>query len=200
QFLRVDDWDRLIDDVAALLRRIDPTIDDAVIEHIVSLMKNPATRQQMQSAAAKDWNLWVGTWNNVRLRHGASREFAYPMNLPWGGQADASAKLIYQSQGENEANLHRIQLQSVYSGPEFREALLSSMETLLPPGERDADRIAEMRGSIGECSLAFDAVAITDPATLMPMMITSTKVIRIDRPDGDGEEQTEKRKYSFVWE
>lgn len=194
EFLRIDDWDRMIGEAMTLFRQLSPATDEAAIEHATALMKDPATRQQLLATSARDWNLWVGTWNNVRVRPGESTAFAYPMSLPWGGELAATAELTCLPHAEADTGPHQIQLRTSCTGPAFREALLRTLEAAVPPEKRSAGKSAEMRAAIGECSLSFDAVALTDPETLMPVMITSTRVITIGK-----QEKVEKRKYRFVW-
>jgi len=199
QFLRVDSWDNVVDQVGAVLREIDPSMDDAVLEHLTGLMERPDTRQSMQASAARDWSLWVTAWNGHRLRRGIPREFDYSMALLLGGQAQAHASLTYLPPSPENPELHQVRLRTECTGSEFREAMLKTLESSLPADERTDGKRAEMRAAIGQCSLITETVAVTDPATLMPSTVVSTRTTRIESNQGDAQVKIEVRKYTFDW-
>lgn len=199
QFLRVDNWDNMVDQVSAVLRKIDPSMNDALLEHVTGLMKHPDTRQSMQANAVKEWGLWVTAWNGQRLRRGTPREFDYSMALPLGGQAQAHATLTYLPPGPENPKLHQVRVRTECTGSDFREAMLKAIESLLPTGERTDGKRAEIRAAIGQCSLITETVAVTDPATLMPSTVVSTRTTRIESNQGDGQVKIEIRKYTFDW-
>jgi hypothetical protein len=200
QFLRIDDWDQMIDRVGEFLQQMDSTMDESAFEYFKALLKDPANRKQIQSASARDWLLWVGSWKGVQLDRGESRQFPYLMNMPWGGEVSAEAIVTYLPPDERDPNAHRLRLRTVCTGPGFRQALMSSLEKMLPPDQRTANDIAEMRASIGDCSLEFNAEVTTDPVTLIPALVTYTKITKIGNSEGPGVERIEKKKYTFTWE
>jgi len=202
KFVRFHEWERMIDGLEDFFHQMDPTMDEEVIEHIVSMMKNPATLEQMQAASAQDWSLWVGSWVNAQLCRGESRQFTVATEMPWGGETDASAELTYLPEDSNNPDTHRLQFKRVSSGPKMREALIESMKKLIPPDQLNEDKIAEMQASIGDCYLSFEATVTTDPSTLMPSTISSSKIIKISNPKDrtGGEQQIDNREYTFTWE
>lgn len=190
EFVQADGIDEMVERVAGLLAATRGEEGEKEAERLAEAMKRPETRELLSAAVANYWNAWVGAWLGWDVPSGESA--AVDTSLPFGGvEIPARLAVTHHGDAAGEEGCLRLSQRTVAEGPEVAKAV--------------AHVVARMAGEAaneepGDVSVVNEVEIVTDPKTLCPRSVRTSKVIRLT-PEGATEprEQVERHHYVFDW-
>lgn len=112
---------------------------------------------------------------------------------------EAAVNWINILDAEIDASRFILNLQTVFSGPELRDALLNFSTDLLYSNTDDPVETKEIMAAFIIFSIFNYILVTTEPSTLRPTIAITNRIQRTEMTNGTVKEKVKKHKYAFSW-
>ncbi len=194
----IEDWDRYLARAEPMIRDTFQSVgtDDAMVEQVLAMMRDPSARPAMEEKATAFWNLWVGNW--VGLSASTDEQYAFPAELPLLiGDSVAVDFTVTTSRADEDCDgCIRISCEGSLGGDELVEAVRPGLERL----QQNMEGAQPMDWDLMRGATAVqNSWVILNPNTMRPMEAYAEQGMK-DLVVNGVTQTAEIRHYTFRWD
>jgi hypothetical protein len=188
RFLGLADPEKAMDDVRIMIEKSRGQTSRESSEALVQFMKQPQSAELLKTVCAAPWARWVENWIDIDLTQ--TTTVLTNSSIDCFGTA-VPARTVIENLGKSRRGetLRHLRIQTMATGPEYRKALTSWMES----GGKKLDDV------ILDASSEYTIEIITDPATLRPKEASSLSRVILHTQEKNDTTNSEWHYYQFYW-
>lgn len=194
----IEDWDRYLARAEPMIRAALQSVgtDDAMVEQVLAMMRDPSARPAMEEKATAFWNLWVGNW--VGLSADTDQQYTFPAELPLlvGDAVVVDYTVTTSSANRDYEGCIRISCEGSLGGDELVEAMRPGFERLQQNMEGAQPMDWELMRS---GTMVQNSWVILNPDTMRPMEAHAEQGMK-DFVVNGVTQTAEIRHYTFHWD
>ena len=216
EYLGIDGWEDLEGRIKWILRTGPEPMDEGTIERSLEARRLPLARKQTVQSLAWDWCEWVGYWCDLEIQEGDSVQVWRQMVVDSDESVPVEFTIQHLRPDAKRGMGHRLRAHASISLPESVGVAHELANMLLFSSAKQGVPFAEVKERIVDWIVDLRITVETDPATLMPMSVTTTKSIEVvgwkdfwqdyaKEEERESllrawEDRTETSRYTFTWQ